>query len=167
MHTATQSGSEGSSELLAAGEYLWARPNRFSAAWELKNGNESLISVSAPKSFGRMVYCTFDGKSYSIKKGGVRHPGAEVRLLSSERPVYTIKQLSVSTSSISGNDNEYLLKRKETSNEWILSSGDETIMEAVRDLSGKTPEGRITLIKETPRELIAASWFMIFTDEMP
>ncbi len=168
MHTATQSKSEGRIELLylEPGEYEWQRPSRFSAAWNLMHDNEKLTTISSPKSFGRMVTFESNGENYTIKKGGVRNPGGDLRAMSSEEPVTLLSLQNVTTSTLSENGKNYILKRKEKTEEWTLSEGEDIIFKAVRDTSGRLPIGTVNVLKSVSITIIAFTWFMIFSDEM-
>lgn len=168
MHTVTQSKSEGRTEplYLELGEYEWQRPSRFSAAWNLMHGDEKLTTLSSPKSFGRMVTFNSNGENYTIKKGGVRNPGGDLRAMSSEEPVTLFSLQNVTTSTLSENGKNYILKRKEKTEEWTLSEREDIIFTAVRDTSGHLPVGTVNVFKPVSITIMAFTWFMIFSDEM-
>lgn len=168
MHTATQSKSEGRTEplCLEPGEYEWRRPSRFSAAWNLMRDNEKLTTLSSPKSFGRMVTFESNGENYTVKKGGVRNPGGDLRAMSSEEPVTLLSLQNVTTSTLSENGKSYILTRKEKTEEWTLSEGKDIIFRAVRDTSGRLPMGAVNVLKPVSITIMAFAWFMIFSDEM-
>lgn len=168
MHTATQSKSEGRTEplCLEPGEYKWQRPSRFSAAWNLMHDDEKLTTLSSPKSFGRMVMFESNGENYTIKKGGVKNPGGDLRSMSSEEPVTLLSLQNVTTSTLSENGKNYILKRKEKTEEWTLSEGEDIIFRAARDTSGRLPIGTVNVLKPVSITIMAFTWFMIFSDEM-
>lgn len=168
MHTATQLKSEGKTEpiCLEPGEYEWLRPSRLSAAWNLMHGDEKLTTLSSPKSFGRMVTFESAGENYTIKKGGVRNPGGDLRTMSSDEPITVVSLQNVTTSSISEYGKNYILKRKEKTEEWTLFEGEDMIFRAVRDTSGRLPKGTVTVVKPISITIMVFAWFMIFSDEM-
>ncbi len=168
MHTVTQSKSEGKTEplCLEPGEYEWQRPSRFSAAWNLMHGDEKLTTLSSPKSFGRMVTFESAGENYTIKKGGVRNPGGDLRVMSSEEPITILSLQNITTSTISENGKNYILKRKEKTDEWTLLEADDIIFQADRDTAGHLPKGTVNVIKPVSLTIMAFAWFMIFSDEM-
>ena len=168
MHTATQSKSEGKTEplCLEPGEYKWLRPNRLSAAWNLMYGDEKLTTLSSPKSFGRMVTFESAGENYTIKKGRVRNPGGDLRSMSSAEPVTLLSIQNVTTSAISENGKNYTLKRKEKTEEWTLMESNDVVFNAVRDTSGRLPQGTVMVAKPVSITVMAFAWFMIFSDEI-
>ncbi|WP_400207212.1 hypothetical protein [Candidatus Methanomassiliicoccus intestinalis] len=168
MHTATQSESEGKTEVheLAPGEYQWLRPSRFSAAWDLIHNDNKLITLSSPKSFGRMVTFSAGRENYTIKKGGVRHPGGDLRAMSAEAPLIISHLEDALTSTFIEGEETYILKRKEKTTEWTLIQAERSVLQVIRDTSGKLPWGSATVLETISLPLMAFVWFTVFSDEV-
>ena len=86
--------------------------------------------------------------------------------MSSDEPITVVSLQNVTTSSISEYGKNYILKRKEKTEEWTLFEGEDMIFRAVRDTSGRLPKGTVTVVKPISITIMVFAWFMIFSDEM-
>ena len=151
-----------------AGTLHWTRPKPWKLDWELRKGEEVIATMSSPKMFGTSVNATMDGTTYTMRKGGLRKPGAVMRRLGEEADLALLEFDSLGKGTISLGGSQYRWSRDDGADRWALSQeGRGDIFVTTRDTRSKYPTGTVEVDILDPNlgPLLLLTWFLASTSE--
>ncbi len=148
------------------GRSEWIRPKAWKLDWELHKDGQVIATMSSPKLFGTAVSATFGEDSYSLRKGGLRRPGAAIKRLREEGELAILEFDAIGKGSITMGSSRYQWERIEASERWTLSQEGRGIIFIVdRDTRSKYPTGKVDVDIGDPHlgPLLLLTWFIIST----
>ena len=146
----------------------WVRPKAWKLDWELRKDGEVLATMSSPKTFGTSVTAVMDGTTYTMRKGGLRRPGAVMRRVGEEGDLAVLELDSLGHGIIAMGDARYLWDREGAAERWALSQeGRGIIFSLERDSRTKYPTGKVAVDIADPNlgPLLLLTWFLASTSE--
>jgi hypothetical protein len=150
------------------GRSEWVRPKAWKLDWELRKDGQVVATMSSPHLFGTAVSATFGDDSYSMRKGGLRRPGAVIRKHREEGKVAVLELDAIGKGTIILGSSTYQWERLGSSDRWTLSQEGRGVIFAVdRDTGSKYPRRKVDVDIGDPHlaPLLLLTWFVVSTSE--
>ncbi len=154
----------------SVGASEWVRPKAWKMDWELRQGNDIIIRMGSPSFFGTTVRASIGDEVFTLRKGGLRRPGAAISRLgeSEDTALLELDSLDRGTASFA-DGTAYSWQRREPVGTWAMAREDGTVLFTIyRDARSKYPSGKVDVATEDRRNdiLLLLTWFMISTTDI-
>jgi hypothetical protein len=150
-------------ELVGTSE--WVRPKAWKMDWELRKDGKVLAKIASPGLFGTSARASVGEKRYTIRKGGLRRPGATLTRSGEREPLALMEFDALGKGRVKLTDGKwYEWERSGAEGEWTMyQEGRGAIFTILFDTRTKYPSGKVTVDIGDPYagELLAMAWFLI------
>ncbi|MBI0584010.1 MAG: hypothetical protein ISF22_07260 [Methanomassiliicoccus sp.] len=151
------------------GESEWVRPKAWKMDWELRKGREVMAKMFSPSMFGTAVRASFGNELFSLRKGGLRRPGAAIARLGEKDDLALLSFDAMGRGRVTFTDGTvYIWERAADARTWTVTrEAAGALFSITRDARSKYPTGKVIVIAPDPfiHILMLLTWFIITTGE--